>query len=266
MKTLLSLKSILPLALLFCATSISANKIISVADFGLKPDSRINAVPFVQKAIDACKKNPGSTLVFPKGRYDFWAQHAIEKEYHETNTYDVNPKILAVLLDEVNDLTIDGNGSEFIMHGRMQPFTLDYCQNVTLKNFTVDWDIPLTAQGTVVESTPDFMEIEIDACQYPYIIENKRLTFVGEGWKSSVWSIMQFDPETHFVLPNTGDNLGWRGYDAMEVSRGRVRLSDPKREANKFYPAAGTILVLRHSTRDHAGIFISIAQTLKWKT
>lgn len=256
MKTLLLLKSILPLALLFCATSISANKIISVADFGLKPDSRVNAVPFVQKAIRACKENPGSTLVFPQGRYDFWAQHAVEKEYHETNTYDVNPKILAVLLDEVNDLTIDGDGSEFIMHGRMQPFTLDHCQNITLKNFTVDWDIPLTAQGTVVESTPDFMEIEIDTCQYPYIIENKRLTFVGEGWKSSVWSIMQFDPETHFVLPNTGDNLGWRGYDAMKVSRGRVRLSDPNREANKFYPAAGTILVLRHSTRDHAGIFI----------
>ena len=43
MKTLLSLKSILPLALLFCATSISANKIISDADFCLKPESRINA-------------------------------------------------------------------------------------------------------------------------------------------------------------------------------------------------------------------------------
>ena len=68
-------------------------------------------------------------------------------------------------------IIIDGNGSEFIMHGRMQPFTLDHCQNITLKNFTVDWDIPLTAQGTVTESTPDFMEIEIDACQYPYIIE-----------------------------------------------------------------------------------------------
>lgn len=256
MKTLLSLKSILLFALLSCTVSISASKIISVTDFGLKPDSRINAVPFVQKAIKACKENPGSILVFPKGRYDFWAQHAIEKEYHETNTYDVNPKILAILLDEVNDLTIDGNGSEFIMHGRMQPFTLDHCQNVTLKNFTVDWDIPLTAQGTVVESTLDFMEIEIDACQYPYIIENKRLTFVGEGWKSGMWSIMQFDPKTHFVLPNTGDNLGWRGYDAVEVGRGRVRLSDPKGEANKSYPVAGTILVLRHSTRDHAGIFI----------
>jgi len=210
----------------------------------------------VQKAIKVCKEHPGSTLVFPKGRYDFWAQHAIEKEYHETNTYDVNPKILAVLLDEVNGLTIDGNGSEFVMHGRMQPFTLEHCQNVTLKNFTVDWDIPLTSQGTVVQSTSDFMEIEIDLHLYPYIIENKRLTFVGEGWKSSVWSMMQFDPDTRFVLPNTGDNLGWRSYDATEVSLGRVRLSDPQRKANKYFPKPGTILVLRHSTRDHAGIFI----------
>lgn len=230
MKRLLSLKSSLLTLLVLCSASISANKIISVSDFGLRPNSRINAVPYVQKAIKACKEHPGATLVFPKGRYDFWAQHAIEREYHETNTYDVNPKILAVLLEQVNDLTIDGGGSEFIMHGRMQPFTLDHCRNITLKNFTVDWEIPLTAQGTVTQSTPDFMEVEIDTRQFPYIIENKRLTFVGEGWKSSFWSIMQFDPKTHFVLPNTGDNLGWRSYDAEEVKPGLVRLFDPKRK------------------------------------
>ena len=69
MRTFLSLKTCLLSALLLCANSISASKIISVSDFGLKPDSRINAVPFIQKAIDACKQYPGSTLVFPKGRY-----------------------------------------------------------------------------------------------------------------------------------------------------------------------------------------------------
>ena len=106
MRTFLSLKTCLLSALLLCVNSIAASKIISVSDFGLKPDSRINAVPFIQKAIDACKQHPGSTLVFPKGRYDFWAQHAIEKDYYETNTYDVNPKILAVLLEQINDLTI----------------------------------------------------------------------------------------------------------------------------------------------------------------
>ena len=84
MRTFLSLKTCLLSALLLCVNSIAASKIISVSDFGLKPDSRINAVPFIQKAIDACKQHPGSTLVFPKGRYDFWAQHAIEKDYYET--------------------------------------------------------------------------------------------------------------------------------------------------------------------------------------
>ena len=83
MRTFLSLKTCLLSALLLCVNSISASKVISVSDFGLKPDSRINAVPFIQKAIDACKQHPGSTLVFPKGRYDFWAQHAIEKDYYD---------------------------------------------------------------------------------------------------------------------------------------------------------------------------------------
>ena len=56
MKNLLPLKSLLSFALLVCSTNISANKIISVSDFGLKPDSRINAVPFVQKAINDMEK------------------------------------------------------------------------------------------------------------------------------------------------------------------------------------------------------------------
>ncbi|MDE5611327.1 MAG: right-handed parallel beta-helix repeat-containing protein, partial [Odoribacter sp.] len=234
----------------------SETVIISVADFGLKPNSRINAVPYVQHALRACRAQPGATLFFPKGRYDFWADHAVEREYFETNTYDNNPKTLAILLDEMQNLTIDGGGSTFVMHGRMQPFTLDHCKNITLCNFTVDWDIPLTAQAVVTERNQDYMEVEIDTHQYPYVIENNQLTFVGEGWKSVFWSIMQFEPETHFVRYNTGDNLGWTIFHAEEMRPGVVRLSDPKKKQNAWFPEAGTILVLRHSDRDHAGIFL----------
>ncbi|MEG2127033.1 MAG: right-handed parallel beta-helix repeat-containing protein [Bacteroides sp.] len=248
---------------LLLSLPVAAGTVISIADFGLKPDSRVNATPFVQKAIEACRQQPGSTLVFPKGRYDFWAQHAIEKEYFETNTYDNNPKTLAVLLEKINGLTIDGQGSEFIMHGRMQPFTLDHCKNISLKNLMVDWDIPLTSQGEVVALTPEYMELKIDPIQYPYIIDKNLLTFVGEGWKSSVWGVMQFDPKTHFVLPNTGDNLGWRSFKAAEVEPGVVRLSDPKGTKNLAFPPVGTLLVLRHSTRDHAGIFLFHSEDTK---
>lgn len=231
-------------------------KVVSVNDFGLRPNSRINAVPYVQKALEVCRKHPGSILKFPKGRYDFWAAHAVEREYYETNTYDNNPKTLAIVLDEIQDVMIDGDSSEFIMHGRMQPITLHHCKNITLRNFSIDWEIPLTAQGTVLKKTPDYMEVEIDTKQYPYIIENNNLMFVGEGWKSRCWSIMQFDPKTHFVSYNTGDNIGWRAYKTEEVRPGVVRISDPKNEINHLWPVAGTLVVLRHSDRDHAGLFL----------
>lgn len=230
--------------------------VISVTDFGLFPDSRHNATPYVQKALEVCRKNPGSILKFPKGRYDFWAAHAVEREYFETNTYDNNPKTLAILLDEMQDVTIDGGNSEFIMHGRMQPVTLHRCKNISLRNFSIDWEIPLTAQGKVLKKLPDGMEVEIDTRQYPYIIENNTLYFVGEGWKSSFWSIMQFDPQTHFVSYNTGDNIGWRAYKTIEVKPGVVRISDHKNELAGLWPEPGTIVVLRHSDRDHAGIFL----------
>jgi len=237
-----------------------ANQIISVADFGLKPDSRVNSVPYVRKALEACRKQPGSTLFFPKGRYDFWPQYTVEREYFESNTTDNNPKTLAVLLDSLHNFTLDGNGSSFVMHGRIQPITLDHCSDINLKGFTIDWDIPLTSQAKVLKVTPDYFEIEINTHESPYIIENNNLVFVGEGWKSKLWSIMEFTSDTHLVAPNTGDRIGWRNYHAEEVSPGIVRLSDPSVAA--FYPKEGNWLVLRHNERDHAGIFLYHSQRI----
>lgn len=37
-----------------------ADTVISVADFGLKPDTRENAVAYVQKAIEACRERAGN--------------------------------------------------------------------------------------------------------------------------------------------------------------------------------------------------------------
>ena len=249
-------------ALLLVAVQVAAEAtVISVNSFGLKPNSRVNATPYVKEALEACRNHPEAILTFEKGRYDFWEAHATERDYFESNTYDNNPKILAILLDEMQGVTLDGQGSEFIMHGRMQPITLHRCKAITLRNFSIDWDIPLTAQGRVINSSSTYMDLEIDTDQYPYIIENDLLTFVGEGWKSTVWSMMQFTPDTHLVCPNTGDNLGWKRYDAKELKKGVVRLSEMS--GKEPFPAPGTLVVLRHNSRDHAGIFLFHSEEVK---
>ncbi|MCF7975096.1 MAG: hypothetical protein K9N55_14885 [Phycisphaerae bacterium] len=80
------------ISLLCGLASVSLGKVIDVTDFGVKPDTRINAVQGVRAAIEACRGLESATLVFPKGRYDFWAQHSAEIEYYESNTIKHNTK------------------------------------------------------------------------------------------------------------------------------------------------------------------------------
>jgi len=251
------MKTSLLLALALHLANVSASaatETISVADFGVRPNSRENAVRGVRKALEACREAKDAVLVFPKGRYDFWPQHAEERVYYESNSYDNNPKTCAILIEDFKGLTIDGSGSEFVFHGRMQPFTVERCERVTIRNLTIDWDIPLTAQAEVVEVGDDTIDLKIDACESPYVIEDGKIVFVGEGWKSGWWGTIEFEAGTHLIPPGGGDGCmqGNGDYRAEELKRGLVRLHNAKGRK----PGKGNFLVMRHSSRDHAGIFL----------
>ncbi|MFO7617221.1 MAG: right-handed parallel beta-helix repeat-containing protein [Bacteroidales bacterium] len=230
---------------------------LRMSDFGLAPDSRVNAVPYVQKALAACKANPDAVLLFEQGRYDFWPHHCQERVYYESNTTDNNPRRCAILIEEMMGLTIDCGGADFVFHDRMQPFTVDRSERITIKNVSIDWDIPLTAQSEILEVTPEWIDIRIDRCESPYVLEGGKIIFVGEGWKSPWRSAMEFDRETRAVAYKTGDwgclGAGWRDYRAGELEPGVLRLHYPF----KRLPRKGNLLVMRHSERDHSGVFIT---------
>lgn len=249
------------LSVLFFLTAVSIYPqkfdTVNVTKFGIEPDSRRNAVQGVKAALKECasKKNP--VLFFPKGRYDFWPQHADERDYYESNTDVANPRRCPILIEKMNGLIIDGNGSEFIFHDRVQPFTIDNSANITIRNLSIDWDIPLTAQGEILAVADDYMDLRINKYQFPYIFENQKLVFVGEGWKSRFnGSAMEFERDSRIVAPQTGDNGatggGWGKYTAEELSDGVVRI----RKTMMRKPKIGNFLVLRHSARDHSGMFI----------
>lgn len=229
---------------------------IKITDYGIQPDSRVNAVPAVIKALRACREADHPVLVFPRGRYDFWPVPELQKEYFESNTTDNNPKRLAVFIEGFTGLTVDGDGSSLVFHDRIQPFTVDGSSDVTIRGLSIDWDIPLGAEAVVEAATEDFIDLRLDAAQYPYLIEDGKLVFAGEGWKDPWWGTMEFDGATLRVAPGTGDAgcLGrdWKGYRAEELEKGLVRLN------HRFgrRPKLGGILVLRHGERDHAGIFL----------
>jgi hypothetical protein len=139
----------------------------------------------------------------------------------------------------------------------MQPFTIDNSRNITIRNLSIDWDIPLSAQAQVAEVTGEYIDLDINACESPYIIENGKLFFVGEGWKSKWRGTMEFDKDTKIVPPK-GDAVNG-DYRAEELSKGKVRLYN----TFKHKPKKGNLLVLRHSERDHAGIFVTDSRNVR---
>ena len=253
------------LLLLLIMAGCKQNEVITVnvADFGLRPNSKENAVPVVIQALERCKKHEKSVLHFDKGRYDFYITMGHTREYFESNTTNDAPKNLAILIEKCKNLTLEGNGAEFVFHGPIQPITIDNSENVKVQNVNIDWDIPLTAQARVLAASPKNIDLEIDTKQFPYEVADGKLRFVGEDWKAEPSGYMEYVAEKHLIAPQTGDAGCIRGDRSKrsfeELKSGVVRM---KGEFTRT-PAVGNYLIIRHSKRDHAGIFVQESQDVK---
>lgn len=237
---------------------------IFLKDYGLYKTRNKNAVKYINEALKDVKGNQPKVLVFTAGEYHFYPEGAQTREYFESNTTDSNPKICAFVFENVDNLVIDGRGSRLIFHEQMQAFTFDNCTNITIKNLSIDWEQPLSAQAEILKVNDHFIELGIDEDQYPFRIEDGKL-FFNEGVRNkNQWqSTMEFDREGRYIVPQTGDNgcLGenWQDYEAVATMPGIFRLM------NNFErkPARGNYLVFRHSARTHSGIFITESKNIQ---
>ncbi len=138
----------------------------------------------------------GSVITFEKGIYNFYPEKAIEKYCYISNHNDVITRI-AFDMDGVENITIDGNGSEFIFHGRMIPFLVADSENITVKNLSIDYSEPFHSEGTVVSVNQDekYFDMAISD-EYPYEIRNNQLIFVKSYYEHTLGQSILFDPNT----------------------------------------------------------------------
>ena len=97
----------------------------------------------LREILSQCKTESGDKIVrFEKGEYHFYWESAEENTVYASNTDTVlHPKNRsAINIDGIRNLTIDGCGSEFIMHGRMIALRISESDNISLRNFS--WDFP----------------------------------------------------------------------------------------------------------------------------
>ncbi len=131
-----------------CTGSISE---INVRDFGAIPGDGKDDTPAIISAIKACKGNTNSKLLFDFGTYDIYGSQ-------KDGRGNFKP---AIDIENVTDLTIDGNGSELIGHNYSTMFHFTGCRNISIINLTVDWDpLPYT-QGKVILVDSNYIDLEV---------------------------------------------------------------------------------------------------------
>ena len=86
-----------------------------------------------------------SSVVLESGEYHFWSDccRCVEG-YHFSNTASAeeNPRgahPVAIFLKKKKNVCIDGNGCKIVVHGIMTPLIFDRCENLVVKNMTIDY-------------------------------------------------------------------------------------------------------------------------------
>ncbi len=237
-------------------TACTEKSIYNLADYGVTPDNTENAAPLI---VDALKKiapkADGSktiTIQLQKGTYHFYPENAEQREYFISNHDQDNPKTVGIPLEGWKNIVFDGQGSEFIFHGRMLPVSLLNSEDCTLQNFSIDFDNPQISQIKIVEndSVNGYITYEI-APWVTYEMRDSVMVSKGDGWESINKGGIAFESDTRHLVYNSSD-LSFANKGAVEVASRTIKVP----WKNNFLKA-GTVVATRSWARPNPGIFVS---------
>lgn len=234
----------------------SYDKIYDLSNFGVKPNTKTDVTTLVNNAIQEIvlksRKDSKILIRFQKGKYDFHPDNAIKKEYYISNHDQVNPKTVGIALENINNICIDGQGSQFVFHGRMLPISLINNENLTLQNLSIDFEQPQICQVKILENNIEEGTITFETAPWvTYTIRDSVFYNTGKGWELNPKAGIVFDEITKRIVYNTSD-IGVGTGKVVELSKGIVKSTNWKNQ--KLKP--GMVVAMRTWERPNPGIFL----------
>ncbi len=238
-------KAKLLVLLLFLLSAFSAN----AADKIIKVSQNGSAASSIRTALEKAAAMKGSpvTLKLDLGVWNIPREEAIVRKYYVSNTTSEseNPdpsKHIALLLRGLRNVTIDGSGSTIMLDGEMSAFIIDSCQNITLRNLTIDNAHPTQTEMTVEADGKDYMICRTHATSQ-YRIKNGKVEWYGRGWAFTNGIAQWYDPVR---------DVTWRDWsptdnvvEAREMEHGKLYIKYNK----KPEVPVGTVFQMRDAIR-----------------
>lgn len=237
----------------------ASRKTLSILNFGLERNQRSDATPALRSALASCKASGKSRLVFPQGTYHFWPDTATEAYIYASNN-DAGLKRIAFPLFGFREFEIDGEGSKFVFHGKINPFVLQDSHDIKISNASIDWERPFHNEGKVLSVSDEGLCLEFDS-QFPFRVEKGSIFFLGEDNQSCgirgrdpcpIGNLLEFDTERRETAYGVRDYYNLPFADASSSGANRVCLREPK-----YKPTVGNTVVFGEPNRFYSAFSIS---------
>jgi hypothetical protein len=249
--------------LLVLASNFTAHgqRVVSITDFGVKPNSFENASPGICKAIEACQSSNEVTLMLPSGRIDLWPEGAVKRELYISNSTEDDTlskvKNIGFFIENFENLTIEGNNTLVVLHGKMISFAILNSKNIKIQNLAFDYERPTMSELTINSVSDNSVETVIHP-DSKYSIDNGKFCFYGEGWKANSHHTIVFEPDHNMMKYSSFQTF--LNANATETSPFQVIFEGDFSNTNF---RKGDILTVRDPYRDNCGGFISRSKDIK---
>ncbi len=235
------MKNILKIAGLLAAGTLIFEGCTSSECVTISYDASVkDYTPQVRAALESHPKG-NVTLKFEKGEYDFYPESAAEDFLTLSNNCSGDRKI-AFFINEMKDVRVEGNETDFMFHGRIVPFAVKNSKNVKISGISIDYDYPWTFEGEVLSN--DAVKRSFVVRVFPdnkYRIDGDRLLFGGYDWEYPMGESIVFNPATRRPWYDTSayDHGYWSGeMGAREIEPGIVEFT---RLSARDVPPVGSI-------------------------
>ncbi len=182
------LKSLFILSFL-ASVSCAGQNVIYLEDY---IDGNQDAMPAIRSALEDCRKHKAVKLVLPEGTLKITPDKAYEK-YQFISNNDESLKRIAFNLEGMKDFTVEGQNTLLLFTGFISPFSLEGCEDVTIKNLSIDFTRTFHSEGIIEKTGEDWLDIRFPG-DYNCNIINGCLYFTDKyGITYPFSNLLEFD-------------------------------------------------------------------------
>lgn len=156
--------------------------------------------------LEAARASGDKYIEIPYGEYDIYKEDCAHTVLCVSNHGHNGYKSAALVIEDFDGLTVDGNGSVFNLHGCMDFAIVNNSKNITIKNLTVKCPDVCNFQGKVIESSPEMVKIDLGE-NHPKLYRYGYALFEDiEHEKVPFTRTLEYDPATKKIRRGLGDD------------------------------------------------------------